>query len=575
MGIPSWSQALRMDGLKAFALSLAWLAGLAPLVAHAAPKTVCTITVNSDDEREVLRRNLPPGEYDFVELVDRGRADWLASSCSKGVRCDVLVISGHFDGGTEFYTDRLDVREYLAVDELERASCSESCPGLFAHLKEVYLFGCNTLNAEPMRSASPEIARSLVRAGYTPADAERTSRTLAERHGESNRDRMRHIFKDVPLIYGFSGKAPLGRYAGPTFERYLKSTGGAEFGTGRPSATLLGLFAPTGMTVTPGLKDTDPKAGFRRDACHFSDERLTVASKVDFVHELLGREMAEVRMFLDPIERFAGSVPAAGRQSPETARSLDAIAGDKAARERYLTFARDADDPAVRVRMMAVARSLGWLTVDEERSEYAQMVADRMARDAVGVADVELRLRARPQARDGSGTAGAPAARGPGGQRRRCRGARLPRQPGRACARAACARRHERRRRPDRAGLPAPPPDRRRERDSRRDGRHRSHAGVRGAGPRARHARGPSPERSGQPDDPCQPVSEDPVAAGPAGDRGHPDSRRLPAARRHRPGEDAAHAPREVAGRQGSDRRADPPAPVHVTRTAIGRPASS
>ena len=47
MGIPSWPQALRMDGLKAFALSLAWLAGLAPLVAHAAPKTVCTITVNS------------------------------------------------------------------------------------------------------------------------------------------------------------------------------------------------------------------------------------------------------------------------------------------------------------------------------------------------------------------------------------------------------------------------------------------------------------------------------------------------------------------------------------------------
>ena len=379
-----------MDGLKAFALSLAWLAALAPLVAHAAPKTVCTITVNSDDEREVLRRNLPPGEVDFVELVDRGRPAWLASSCTKGVRCDVLVISGHFDGGTEFYTDRLDVREYLAVDELERASCSESCPGLFAHLKEVYLFGCNTLNADPMRSASPEIARSLVRSGYTPADAERTSRALAERHGESNRDRMRHIFKDVPAIYGFPGKAPLGRYAGPTFERYLKSPGGGLFGTGRPSATLLGLFAPTGMTVTPGLKDTDPKAGFRRDACHFSDDRLTVAGKVDFVHELLGREMAEVRMFLDPIERFAGSVPAAGRQSPETARSVDAIAGDKAARERYLTFARDADDPAVRVRMMAVARNLGWLTVEEERTEYAQMVADRMARDAVGVADVEL-----------------------------------------------------------------------------------------------------------------------------------------------------------------------------------------
>jgi hypothetical protein len=386
----SWPQARRMARFKTFALSLAWLAAMSPLVAHAAPKTVCTITVNSDDEREVLKRNLPAGDYQFVELVDRGRPDWLASSCSKGVRCDVLVISGHFDGGTEFYTDRLDVREYLAVDELERVSCSESCPGLFSQLKEVYLFGCNTLNAEPMRSASPEVARGLVRSGHSPADAERLSRTLAERHGESNRDRMRHIFKDVPVIYGFSGKAPLGRYAGPTFERYVKSTGGAEFGTGRPSATLLGLFAPTGMTVTPGLKDGDPNAGFRRDACHFSDDRLTVASKVDFVHELLGREMAEVRMFLDPIERFAGSVSDAERRSPATARSLDAVARDKAARERYLAFARDADDPAVRVRMMAVARNLGWLTADDERVEYARMVGERIVRGTVGVPDVEL-----------------------------------------------------------------------------------------------------------------------------------------------------------------------------------------
>jgi hypothetical protein len=32
---------------------------------------------------------------------------------------------------------------------MEQASCSDSCPGVFAHLKEVYLFGCNTLQPEP------------------------------------------------------------------------------------------------------------------------------------------------------------------------------------------------------------------------------------------------------------------------------------------------------------------------------------------------------------------------------------------------------------------------------------------
>src|SRR5206468_11893247 len=99
---------------------------------HADRKTVCTITVNSPDEKELFKRRLPAGDYQFVELVERGRADWLASACRQGIRCDVLLISGHFDGGTEFYSDRLDAQESLPVEELQRASCSDSCPGVFA-----------------------------------------------------------------------------------------------------------------------------------------------------------------------------------------------------------------------------------------------------------------------------------------------------------------------------------------------------------------------------------------------------------------------------------------------------------
>jgi hypothetical protein len=140
----------------------------------------------------------------------------------------VLLISGHFDGGIEFYSDKVDARESLPVAEMERASCSDSCPSLFSQLKEVYLFGCNTLNPEAVRSASAEVGRSLVRAGYSQADADRLARMLNERNGGSNRDRMRQIFKDVPVIYGFSSKAPLGASAGPVLERYFQAGGAAE-----------------------------------------------------------------------------------------------------------------------------------------------------------------------------------------------------------------------------------------------------------------------------------------------------------------------------------------------------------
>jgi hypothetical protein len=362
---------------------------LAAPVALADKKTVCSITVNSADEREIFKRYLPHDEFDFVELVVRGRPDWLASSCHAGVKCDVLLISGHFDGGTEFYTDRLDAREYLPVDELERVSCSDSCPGLFSQLKEVYLFGCNTLNTGALHTASAEIGRSLVRAGYSPADAERLSRVLGERHAESNRDHMRDIFKDVPVIYGFSGKAPLGKTAGPLLERYFQA-GSSEIGSGKASPRLVSLFAPSSMTVTAGLDGNDPRAGFRRDACNFSDDRLGPAQKVAFMHDLMRRDMAEVRMFLHHLEKYSASLDAVERATPATSAALGEMSRDTAARDRYLEFARDADESAVRARMLDLAGNLGWLSPAEVRADVMRMFGEQIARGKVSKADVDL-----------------------------------------------------------------------------------------------------------------------------------------------------------------------------------------
>ena len=358
--------------------------------ADAARKTVCSITVNSPDERETFRRYLPSEQYDFVELVEHGRPDWLASACRTGVRCDALIISGHFDGGTEFYSDRLDARESLPVAELERASCSDSCQGLFADLKEVYLFGCNTLNAEALKSATAEVGRSLLRSGHSPADVERITQLLDQRHGESNRDRMREIFKDVPVIYGFSSKAPLGRYAAATLERYFQSGNAGDVGSGRPSQKLLGLFAPVSMTATAGITSTDGEAAYRQEVCQFADERLSATQKLAFVHTLLGREMAEVRMFLDRIEAYLGSLDDAARQDPATARVWAEISADTAARSRFLDFTRDADRSDTRARMLAVARSFGWLTPEQERAELLRMFGEQLAGKATGAAEVEL-----------------------------------------------------------------------------------------------------------------------------------------------------------------------------------------
>ena len=353
--------------------------------AWTAPKTVCTITVNSADEREVFRQSLPEDQYTFVELVERGRPDWLASACRKQVSCDVLVISGHF-AGTEFYSSRFQVSESLPVAEMERAICSDSCPALFSQLKEVYLFGCDTLKPEPVKSAMPEIVRGLVRAGATRAEAERSARTLSVRHTEASRDLMRRLFANVPVIYGFSSLAPLGPVAGPLLRRHFEGCADEPVGSGRVSARLLKLFGPSSMVATTGQADDEPGAAFRGEVCGYYDDRRGADDKIAAIHRTLAGPMPTLRMEFDRVERFLAMLSEAQRALP----AFDGMSRDAAARASYLAVTRETEDPALRMRMIALAGAAGWLDEEQRRAEQGRLVRDMVASRAIGFGEVDL-----------------------------------------------------------------------------------------------------------------------------------------------------------------------------------------
>ncbi|MBA2676125.1 hypothetical protein [Ramlibacter sp.] len=365
-------------------------AGFVPQLAAAEKQTVCTITINSADEQKVFRRFLPEDKYEFVELVERNRSEWLASACQAKVSCDMLIVSGHYGEGNEFFAEALDVRDSLSIAELERVSCSGSCPSLFANLKEVYLFGCDTMNPHAQHTVSPEIARSFVREGRSPAEAARLAQSLGAQRGESSRDRMRLVFKDVPVIYGFSSAAPLGPVAASSLNRYFQSAGRADIGTRRPSGRLLQQFAQQGMVAARGMSAGDSLAAMRQDVCMFADTRLPDAKRLESVHELLRRPPAESRLLLDRIERYAAALGQDTRQQPEVAQALERIVGDAPTRERYLAFARDADEPRTRSRMVDVAHTLGWLSRDERRAELAATFGGLLARKSSSGTDVDL-----------------------------------------------------------------------------------------------------------------------------------------------------------------------------------------
>jgi hypothetical protein len=301
----------------------------------------------------------------------------------------VLLVSGHF-AGSEFYSSRFHVNETLPVDEIERAGCSESCPGLFSELKEVYLFGCDTLNPTPLRTATPDVVRSLVRAGEAPEDATRIARELAERHGDSALSLMRRLFPGVPVIYGFSSKAPYGKVAGPMLRKLFQSGAGGEIGSGRTSEKLHKLFAPASMTITAGLREGDANAAYRGDVCRYFDDRLTAARKLASIHALMARSMAETRLSLERIEKFLATLPGADRSAPAFAAAMAAISADAGLRTRFLVLTHDTTDPAVRVRLISLAQAFGWLDEAQRRAELIQMVGDLLASRAAGFGEVDL-----------------------------------------------------------------------------------------------------------------------------------------------------------------------------------------
>ncbi len=190
---------------------------------QAAPKsagtgTICTITLNSSDEKEVFKKNLKG--FQFKELVPDQKDEpkdassdsraWFQKSCealeAEKVKCDALVISGHF-GGTFFGASG----KTLSLEELEDASCNHRCDGVLKNPKAVYLFGCNTLAGKDQDHRTPEEYRRVLIGDGIPA--QQAEQIVEERYGSTgstNRDRMVRVFGKMPRIYGFSSVGPSG-----------------------------------------------------------------------------------------------------------------------------------------------------------------------------------------------------------------------------------------------------------------------------------------------------------------------------------------------------------------------------
>lgn len=304
--------------------------------AFGAKKNLCTITINSNDEAQLFKKHLGTADWNFIELAPAGGENaaksWFNEACQKNIRCDVLVVSGHF-GGSFFGSSKLT----LSMQDLEKNSCDSKCDGILKQPREVFLFGCNTLASKEKDHRSPEeYLQVLLADGFSVTQASQIVSFRYSGFGDSFKHSMSQIFATTPRIYGFSSVGPSGKKVAPYLEKYLQdsaedyknfSTFSATLGLAT-NEKLMSALRKTKITqatgLIPNLRNAEEKP-----YCYIRSENKTILQKLRFIKRLF-KDSSAIKI-LSHIQSFLHELKTAENYSLslEEQNALAEFANDK------------------------------------------------------------------------------------------------------------------------------------------------------------------------------------------------------------------------------------------------------
>lgn len=348
-------------------------------------KNVCSITINSDDEINTFRQYLPADQFNFIELtqfsdnsLDKS-SKWLSRACAQGIKCDILLISGHF-GGAFFGSSS----KRLSLEDLETASCNSQCHGILSDPKEVFLFGCNTLAGKNKDSRSPEeYHRILIQDGFTEDQAARIVAFRYSPIGESFHDRMSQVFSGVQRIYGFNSVAPVGPTVKPLLQKYLSSTtkvysqaldNQRSLDAQAVSAKLLGVFSKTSMIQTQGFSG---EQGMQRPACFLNDKEVSNRDKLLWVDSVVRNpNPTSLLNSIIHIETFISRLMDKNEISGEEQNIFSRLSESQNGKAEILGFLKHPIPglQALQVNLLSFAKDLGWVAAETFKDQLEKVI---------------------------------------------------------------------------------------------------------------------------------------------------------------------------------------------------------
>lgn len=339
-------------------------------------KTICSITINSDDEIRAMREVLPLNEYNFVELVKPGQHDWFKQACASGVKCDALVVSGHF-AGTFFGDSGMQ----LTLKELEESSCDKKCDGIYKNVKDVYLFGCNTLAGKEKDHRTPEqYLRVLLGDGFSMAHAQQAVAFRYSMIGSAFYSRMANTFSKSPRIYGFYSTSPLGKVSGPRFKKFLVNRSGqGQYANELDSLStekntdLMRSFSGTSITQISGNRINDNSL---TPVCYLSSHNKSTSrvEKLNWIKESFERSSS--LDLINYISHFLKDQANSRRWSSEEKEILHQIVENQTLKTQ-LTDIVNSNQTWMKKTVLEISefmRAIGWISESEYDNKVIELL---------------------------------------------------------------------------------------------------------------------------------------------------------------------------------------------------------
>ena len=190
----------------------------------------CSITLNSSNEIDFLKKNLSHEQFNFVELTNETtnfETDWMAKSCQENTstQCDILLISGHFAGEVFFGVRRNSGRRVFTHHLLDKV-CNQSCDHILKSPKLVFLFGGHTLSSQEESSKrTRQLKTQLIKAVSSeigPGASQRLAEARYGPYGKAYFSQMQRLFSPSSTILGFNSKGVSGRSSTKYLRKFLR-----------------------------------------------------------------------------------------------------------------------------------------------------------------------------------------------------------------------------------------------------------------------------------------------------------------------------------------------------------------